>query len=493
MNVENLKKLGFNYELNKKTFRFCLECLEQEYKRGGSDQKFYDKARTVWTGFSRQLEHVQPPWTKEQLNDLANYHFVPVRQNIYTSASYRDRFRQTTYVVATMGEVVASRDMAITWTVKLIAEIAPAPWTIRLFNFEPRVYDVAKHLVGLTTTVAKSCDIGEEMFYRDLRDTYDYLNLHADAAGVILRTEFAGKELWLNEDDALESIPRSRSNRIFKRYVGSLNWLPSKSLMHGVPYDIAASKLYAVKYSIQEYQNLLEASGSNVVNFVRAPTLTGSRVNTAQHANSLLQAVNNMRSSESLCDMVIVVGRKQFFVHRSVLAAFSTYFRALAASRQWKESIRGTLDLDSGIGQSNQKGLANYATAESVASVIEWIYTGSLELNEKAENTETVEKRLDGYLDIIQLADVWDIPGLKELVEDRILQKAREFIRVENVRPVLDLAKQYNAKQLERYCQEVFNMNKDIVQVIEGAPQESKRSKSWSSLGERMLLKIFKK
>ena len=469
IDIDLLKNLEFNFEITKKNFKTCLESLDSEYGTGGS-MNFYHRAKEVWQAFGERLENIdKQPWTTQELTALADYHFVPVRQCISDSTSYRDGNvrRGVRGVVGTMKEVIESADMPIAWTQRLIAAESPSGWTKALFNFRPTVNEVVKHLVELATVVAPKCDLAEEDFFQDLKATYDHLNDNfiRHEAGTILRERYGDKHIWLNEDCSLEDISKTKSqglslfNRSARGTVGSLNWLRTKALVHGVSYDTPTLGLYAVKSSIHGYDDLLRASGSSVVNY---PVAVQLPENIGDHSDTILQSLREMRESESLCDMTIIVDGRRFIGHRAVLASVSSFFRSLASSNEWRESLTGTLNLDN----------TAYANAESVSAVLEWVYNGDINVDDTNLGNNEVVTRLDHYLDILQLSDVWDIPLLRTHVENRIIRNAVNFIRIENVREVGEQTKGFNAHHIEEYCRQFCYMNRHIVEIIESAPAQ---------------------
>jgi hypothetical protein len=100
--------------------------------------------------------------------------------------------------------------------------------------------------------------------------------------------------------------------------------------------------------------------------------------------------------------------------------------------------------------------------------VIEWVYNGFLSLDDGSlDSTEEVGNRLDHYVEILQLAHMWDISELKTHVENRVLSQANIFIRVENVLAVRTLAGQCNANLLSECCEAFYQQNRDIIELVE--------------------------
>jgi hypothetical protein len=256
------------------------------------------------------------------------------------------------------------------------------------------------------------------------------------------------------------------------RRIDSLNWLRSASLVDGISYDAPTSNIYALKKSLTSFKPLLIASGMNVVKrHVTQPV----REQFPDHPETILgKSLNEMRKSNSLCDMKIIVDGKTFFAHRIVLATFSSYFRSMLANGAWAETSTGILNLDDAA-QSNQRidgnriGEAKYATNRSVATVLDWIYKGRIAIDDDTNfnGTEAVSDRLDFYLEILQLTDVWDITTLKTHIENRIIRRTDVFIRVENVSAVGELVNQYNAKEVAKHCKEFVEKNKTVVERID--------------------------
>ena len=237
----------------------------------------------------------------------------------------------------------------------------------------------------------------------------------------------------------------------------SLTWLPSSSILHGVPYDLPTYGLFSAKLSLEPYRNLLRACGSHVVENIKA-VISGEGVE--NHGQSMMKRIRNMlRKEDNMCDMKIVIEGQEHYAHRVLLGAVSPYFYRLCCG-DWKEKSTGVLSLDG----------KTYGTSESVRSVIEWVYNGFLELDDGVlEVEDDVKSRLDHYLDVLELSNVWDISELRAHIENRILTYARVFVRVENVTDVYDIASRYNAGSLKEYCENFIDRNKTVVELVDSS------------------------
>ena len=485
-NVNSLRRLGLKSVVNKETFRVCLESLEREYKDGETDS-LCERAREVWKLFLDQLGHSIPDWTREDIVELAEYHFVPVRRFKARVQSYRDGMPlgfNRSGLLATMKEIIASEYMAITWTQRLIPELDPSRWISELFDFSPTVGLVVNHLVYLATVVAPKCNIVED-FFDDLRATYQYLTQPSclPKAGAILKNQYPDKALWLNVDDSLDSLcgSKTQGSRKLKKKgregsdnVDSFLWLPAKRFVEGISYDLSASNLYSFKASISPYQALIKRSGTSVVTEVEAHTSPE-----ASHGRGdiILSFLREMLAVEAACDLKIIIGGIRYCVHRVALAAFSHAFRQmLTGAEGWNGSDAGMLNLDSenqprpsvANVESDLAKSSPYATVQSVASFIGWVYHGHLDIDDDAISDDE-KAHLSLYLDLLQLTEVWSIPLLKINIENRILRNATRFIRIDNVRYVRNIASQCNAKEVEKHCEKYEHINEKVVELAESA------------------------
>ena len=476
----HLEELGVNMTLTKETFIACVQRLESEYKRdiGG----LWNRTRPVWDAFVNRVDRIQTQtWTQSDLQSLVHCHFVPVDR--FMLQSYRDvvirEHDSTRYIVATLKDVIAPRYASVAWTQRYLCLTEPSKWVCSLFDFSPSVQDVVQHLVELATIVAGKCRITESDFYRDLANTYYYLNSteRATKASAIIMENYANEKLWLNEDSPLDRIANvlAKRDRLGVNNISDLQWLRSKSIVLGVGYDMEKTEIYSAKQSIVKYDALLKGCGSNGIRSINA-NLAEENVN--EHRNDIVRCLKSMRDAGSLCDLSIIVEGISFNVHGAVLATVSQYFRALLVGRNWKESGTGILNLDEHTRPDEQSSSINsmqrpYGSAESVRQVIEWAYTGVVDLDDgNFKDNVAVSVQLDVYLDILQLADVWDIPKLRTHIENRVLLNSKTFVRPENVDGILERVKEYNAKAVSGYCEEWRRENRGIV---EGAAQEDGR------------------
>ena len=93
----------------------------------------------------------------------------------------------------------------------------------------------------------------------------------------------------------------------------------------------------------------------------------------------LMDVMNSLRKDQTLYDVCIKVGDDQVTAHKSVLVAASDYFTSLFV---------GPLKIEDNIAEVDLSSIA--FDVESVEVVIDFLYTGVIDINE--ENLETILK-----------------------------------------------------------------------------------------------------
>lgn len=192
------------------------------------------------------------------------------------------------------------------------------------------------------------------------------------AAALYLKNRFADKAVWLNEDIRLNHIIIQKGYMSAPQRIDSLAWLPADSLVDGISYDAPASNIFALKRLLKRYNPLLIASGMNVVKSY-STNIVGEQL--LDHPETILgKSLKEMRETECLCDMVIIIDGKKFSAHRVVLATFSSYFFSMLANGNWTESSDGIVNLDNPnqiTEQTYGKTVERkYATKRSVAASV---------------------------------------------------------------------------------------------------------------------------
>ena len=361
-----------------------------------------------------------------------------------------------------MKEVISQDFMPIAWTQRIMTAVPPGNFLRQNHLFIPTVANVVEHLVQLSTNFASICRIKVNDFFSDLAATYDYLNLpdHVAEASTYLVERYNDTPIWLNDETSLKDITKLIHSHDKEASIDSLSWLASKSIIYGIRYDLPTNGIYSARQSLEPYGNLLKACGSHK----SEPVKTDIEIpNVEIFPAYMLAKAKEMLGNPEKCDMTIRVDGEVYYAHRVFLRAVSTYFDRLTCG-DWEEKRTGELNLDSNV----------YGTSESVKTVIEWVYSGRLSADDSIlVDLEVVQKRLDVYLDVLALANVWDMPELTKHIEFRILNTGNSeinFVRVENVSDVLHMARRFNANGLAKHCVDFIEKNKVVIQLVESSP-----------------------
>ncbi|XP_001355036.3 kelch-like protein 22 [Drosophila pseudoobscura] len=117
--------------------------------------------------------------------------------------------------------------------------------------------------------------------------------------------------------------------------------------------------------------------------------MSSAHTQTNAEEDSLLSGLNKLRLEEKLTDVTLIAGGIRYQAHRVVLAASSDYFCAMFA--------------DCAMIETRKKEIALHGiTGRAMGSILEYIYTGRLELN-----IDNIEETLAAS-SIVQVRDVID-------------------------------------------------------------------------------------
>ena len=87
----------------------------------------------------------------------------------------------------------------------------------------------------------------------------------------------------------------------------------------------------------------------------------------ANYCLQMMNALNEFRKHNILCEVVIVVNGKRFYAHRNVLAASSPYFRAMFTGNMREQ-------------MENKPIILENITADIMEELLNFIYTGSIKI-----------------------------------------------------------------------------------------------------------------
>ncbi|XP_077984145.1 kelch-like protein 26 [Glandiceps talaboti] len=158
-------------------------------------------------------------------------------------------------------------------------------------------------------------------------------------------------------------------------------------------------------------------------------------ITSPHHSDKLLQGLNGLRRHKILCDLSLVAEERRFYVHRSVLAAFSAYFRDLLRN----EPITDNEVILEGL------------SAEGLELVIGFIYTAEIPLSIKnapkvlevstslemaaiidiCSNFLKAEIKPANCVEILNIGSYYNVTDLRAFSEDYVLRNFHAITKEE--------------------------------------------------------------
>ncbi|XP_058788785.1 uncharacterized protein LOC131662841 [Phymastichus coffea] len=185
----------------------------------------------------------------------------------------------------------------------------------------------------------------------------------------------------------------------------------------------AFAEVYAFSWNTEDNDNVNEDKICEVDVF-------RSRLKVSHDLQALLQ--NNLH------DTIVVVKKKQFYVHKCILAARSRVFSAMFEQQM--------------LEQANNTVIIEDMSSNVFEDILEFIYFGTLK-----NITDISNKAL---LEILIAADKYELYGLKEICEVIFSSK----LLVSNAVEMLNLADFYHASNLKKYIiQFIIAHNQDFI------------------------------
>uniref|UniRef100_A0A7M4EA62 Kelch like family member 12 n=1 Tax=Crocodylus porosus TaxID=8502 RepID=A0A7M4EA62_CROPO len=171
---------------------------------------------------------------------------------------------------------------------------------------------------------------------------------------------------------------------------------------------------------------------------------------TNSHAKSILNAMNSLRKSNTLCDVTLRVEQKDFPAHRIVLAACSDYFCAMFTS-ELSEKDKPYVDI---------QGL----TASTMEILLDFVYT------------ETVHVTVENVQELLPAACLLQLKGVKqaccEFLESQLDPSnclgIRDFAETHNCVDLMQAAEVFSQKHFPEVVQheEFILLNQEEVEKL---------------------------
>lgn len=220
------------------------------------------------------------------------------------------------------------------------------------------------------------------------------------------------------------------------------SWVSAKDLCLGIDYDFGHYRY--VRSTLVRYGKLLTALE---VKKIQKPKLEGMGPDLHQQ-KSTHEKLFGFWQQGKLCDVELDVGGVIFKAHRIVLASGSSYWENMLIGG-WRDAGERSISI-------------NEMPARTVSVMLNFLYTGELPPSPAAA---TLSENLQHMMDWLVAADQWDMAVFKNHIEEMIVQ--RDYVRPENVRQVLGIAREAQAKTLSNYCEAYIKENQKLIERID--------------------------
>ncbi|XP_078525387.1 zinc finger and BTB domain-containing protein 7A [Lissotriton helveticus] len=147
------------------------------------------------------------------------------------------------------------------------------------------------------------------------------------------------------------------------------------------------------------------------------------------HSSDILSSLNEQRNLGLLCDVVILVDDQEFHSHRSVLAAFSHYFKKLFTS--------------GAVVDRQNVYVIDFVSTEALSALLEYAYTATLTVS------------TSNVADILNAANLLEIPSVTEVCTDLL---DRNILASSDQKELVDQIDQRNYVKAKEYL-EFFQTN----------------------------------
>ncbi|KAG7085716.1 hypothetical protein E1B28_003260 [Marasmius oreades] len=433
--------LKVRQDLSVSLFTECAQAFHANLRNDPGTRM--DRAHTLFRTFCEDLPlHAgsRPLW-----GGLDSLRFIPSANERGQRSRWRNRITQHP-TIASPREVIRDDLAGIAWSQR--AFFATSPHQRILLAHPnlgvPTVSEVVAHLQILAGCGA-TCSSDTELL-QDLTETYRWLDQHSDEAEVSMINHH-DRPLFLNVDDPEMDI-----------WTG--NWIEADRLFFNLRCDTGTIR--RVRRFLSDFPSLLRGSGVKELQDVQAPNISSSTNETILERQR--NRFEEMRTKNELVDIKFVSSdTDEFWAHRSFLAAASDHFRLSFCTSGMEESRPASTSDPVVV-------LMTAYNAETVKSVLDYIYTGALPEVTRSDgmdaDADTEGDALGRWFSIINLAQLWEVWDLFEDVQKQMIEEW--MINPYTVDEIQKHAMELNANHLVSACEEYVRSNKEALRNLPG-------------------------
>ncbi|KAF9016388.1 hypothetical protein BDZ89DRAFT_1166299 [Hymenopellis radicata] len=437
---------GLHHDVDIATFEACATALHDDVLRHpqGVMPFFTATADLVFTFYKESLANVASGKLNSCLNKLRTLKFIlrlsSRRPNTPWELTRFSMVRDFPLIVAPE-DIVLRKDAPFCWSQYVLCD--EENMDIVLSNSNHRkdafavvsIHSVVQHLRVLALQVAEHYK-GDKTLLADFTATYRWLDAQTDTQTVskVLR-QYEHEALFLNVDDP-ETEP----------------WLfvPATSLVFNLRFD--EDDLYTVREFLSSRRRLLRLAGGSSLS-----SLQYSQTATSALTDSLIRSkFDQTRLQGELCDIVFVPlesgvplpdSTHRLKAHRVFLSVMVPHFEE-AFKTGMAESLSGTVTYQFP------------GTLFGARAFLDFVYTGDI-IVPPPQTGEEMAELLEDLLELLEPADMWDIPDLKSYIG--FLIDKHELLTPDTLTRIHVTAEMYRAHDLVNHCEGFKRENKDIL------------------------------
>ncbi|KAG8973569.1 hypothetical protein FRC05_008637 [Tulasnella sp. 425] len=412
--IDGMQNLGVRHKFNPQELLDLIHLVDREARGGG---EVMTRAEWVWNyinGYPLGMGAVG-------YDQIRGMRFIPRSHQKYQLDSVLPQCVPDLPVVVSPDELYLDENAAILWTQRAPFASPPTPALSRVYPElgRPTAEHVVQHLVKLTNAVATKNTKSNNLL-QDIQGIYDWLKRNQREAQWLLRS-VSSCPIWLNIDS--EDDP----------WV----WRAAHQLVFDLPHD--GKGYYRAKEFLNEYNALVMAAGAKRRRFVAV----SSRQNEVSHLERIFAGWRALRNKGMFFDICFKVEGCVIGAHLGMMAAVVPHFAtALGGGSRTAEVV--------------EYPLPGGTSAFAATGVVDYVYEGSF-VRPTPTTTEDAALALDHLLDLLRLADTWEIADLKGQVVDCISEL--KLVDEENCDFTMAKAENYNSEALAQYCMKTKEIN----------------------------------
>ncbi|CAG8641823.1 23254_t:CDS:2, partial [Dentiscutata erythropus] len=445
---EIIKRMGFKYEVNQKTFLECARAIvKYNHDRKPPNNLLY-RATTIVNYLYENIDELG--FSDVEWNDeLTIEPFVPAEMSIEPPYSSNAKIPQN---FESFGSLCLPRYKTLAFTQMAIFHhnVVPSPTSSIFTKFKnfgkPSASDVLEHLREVASELIKSDQwvFEERLLRRIVDDIYTRLNEECEENTLTETDFYEGEKIFLN-------IYTNDPN-----VLNELNWVSADKLI------IGASRLDQsfVKPSLAKYEKLLKTAGAdeirrpNVYEYIQVKQKNEDINLKAENLVKSLQQLLEAESCNSLNDVIFTIDHfsselqekwKNFAdeygeirANRYVLAAVSNHFK-IAFSSSYRD----------GDPYKAARIPACDINPESFKIMLRYLYAMPL------------DTAINLTKNFLKASDYYAIADLKKDTIEKIISDG--YVERSNAKYILKYASKHNANLLVNYCNEFIELNNNLM------------------------------